>query len=384
MKRANESDIQNDLKKKIVLLTGPRQSGKTFLSRQLCDRYDYFSYDLPQDRLKLMRLEWERSSELLIFDELHKMKKWKQWLKGVYDTQGIPPKILVTGSARLDIARKMGDSLAGRFFQHRLYPLDLKELKLVGFNNEVTLERLFICSGFPEPFLENNQTYYRKWQKSHLDLILRQDLLDFQQVKDIVAIETLIALLRQRVGATISYANLARDLGVDPTTVKRWLALLENLYVIFQVPPYSKKLSRLIRKESKYYFYDVALPESDNGTKLENVVAGALLKELHHLEDQLGLRTHLHFLRTKDGHEMDFLVLIEGKPILAVEVKWADKPPPKSVAYFQKHFPGLPFIQLVQELNRPYSTPTGLSVIKADTWLQTLDLLSYHTRVLAV
>ena len=209
-------------------------------------------------------------------------------------------------------------------------------------------------------------------------------MLEFQQVKDIVAIETLIALLRQRVGSTISYVNLARDLGVDPTTVKRWLMLLENLYVIFQVSPYSKRLSRVIRKEPKYYFYDVVLPESDHGAKLENLVACSLLKELHRLEDREGVRTQLHFLRTKDGHELDFLIVVDNKPLLGIEVKWADNSPQKSATYFLRRMPGLPIVQLVHLLDRPYQTPTGVSVVKAQTWLQSLDLETYHTRVLAV
>jgi len=245
MDRYIKKFVKPDLNKKIVLLTGARQCGKTTLAKQLYSQYDYLNYDSAEDRLAMKKKSWDRQKPLIIFDELHKKKEWKRWLKGIYDTEGIPPEILVTGSAKLNIYKKVGDSLAGRYFQYRLHPLDLKEIYQVSQEDgEKIFNRLYHCSGFPEPFLQDNETYYKRWRRTHLDIILRQDLIDLYAVRDIQAIETLVLLLKDRVGSSVSYANLARELERDANTIKRWLLLLENLYIIFRVMPYHKKISR--------------------------------------------------------------------------------------------------------------------------------------------
>src|SRR5205085_9672641 len=161
MKRYLQSYIEQDLPAKIVLLTGPRQCGKTTIAKQLYSSFDNFNYDSAENRLALKKQSWDRQKKLIIFDELHKMNGWKRWLKGIYDTEGIPPEILVTGSSRLDIRKKMGDSLAGRYFQFRLHPLDLKEaVQYIGGNVNQLFDQLWECSGFPEPFLKASETYY--------------------------------------------------------------------------------------------------------------------------------------------------------------------------------------------------------------------------------
>src|SRR3990167_10259264 len=188
--------ILKDLEKKIVFVMGPRQVGKTTLSKSLFPNDDdYLNYDRAEHRLALKENTWDRKKELIIFDELHKMSKWKQWLKGIYDTEGVRPRLLVTGSAKLNTYKKVGDSLAGRYFQFRLYPLDVKEA-LSLYSAEEAFNRIWHCSGFPEPFLSNDKIFYDRWKRSHLDIILRQDLLDLESVKDIMAIETLIELLK--------------------------------------------------------------------------------------------------------------------------------------------------------------------------------------------
>src|SRR5450759_3309580 len=252
MERSLTPFIKNDLPQKIVLLTGPRQSGKTTLSQMLVQNYDYFSYDLAEHRVALMEKSWRRDCELVVFDELHKMKNWKSWLKGIYDTKGLRPSMLVMGSARLDTARKVGDSLAGRFFQYRLHPLDIKEVKTV-LAPEAAFDRLMQFGGFPEPFLKGEAIFYNRWKKSHHDIILRQDLRDLESVRSIADMETLIELMRRRVGSPVSHNSLAGDLQRDPKTIKRWLELLENMYVLFRVTPYHKNIARSLLKEPKYY-----------------------------------------------------------------------------------------------------------------------------------
>lgn len=322
MKRYLTKYIQEDLDKKVILLTGPRQTGKTTLSKILKNNFDYFNFDNLDDRLSLQKKSWDRSKELVIFDELHKLKNWKSWLKGIYDTEGMPPSILVTGSARLDTYRKVGDSMAGRFFQFRMHPLDLKEINtfLTPENLEDELDKLLILGGFPEPFLNGTIRFYNRWKKSHLDIILKQDLIDLENVQQIVQIETLIQLLKSRVGSPVSYSSLSRDIQCSDKTIKRWLTILENMYVIFKVPPFHKNIARAIQKTPKFYFYDTGQVIGDSGIKLENTVACALQKEIHFREDCFGETKKLYYLRNKDGKEVDFCTTMDDNPSLMVGI----------------------------------------------------------------
>jgi uncharacterized protein len=374
MDRSLNPYIANDLSRKIVLLTGPRQSGKTTLARMLVKDFDYFNYDLAEHRVALMKKSWRRDCALLIFDELHKMKNWKSWLKGIYDARGPAPPMMVTGSARLDTARKMGDSLAGRFFQYRLHPLDLKEIKALMAPVEA-LDRLMRFGGFPEPFLEGEEIFYNRWKKSHHDIILRQDILDLENVRSIAYLETLIELMRSRVGSPVSYNSLAGDLQRDPKTIKRWLELLERMYVIFRVTPYHKNIARSLLKEPKYYFYDTGQVSGDAGKKLENVVACALLKELHFLEDTLGRSCTLNYLRDKEGREIDFLIMIDNRPVLMIEVKWAEESLSRNFAVFSKYLPHTPGVQLVGKIEREKSFESGVRIMDAARWLTDLVIL---------
>jgi uncharacterized protein len=376
MQRYIKKYIQTDLDKKIVLITGARQCGKTTLAKQLFDQYDYFNYDSAEDRLALQRKSWDRKKPLIIFDELHKMKHWKRWLKGLFDTEGIPPELLVTGSAKLNTYKKVGDSLAGRYFQYRLHPLDLKEAyHFWKQDGEDIFDRLYHCSGFPEPFLHDNEQYYKRWRRSHLDIILRQDLIDLHAVHDIKAIETLVLLLKTRVGSGVSYANLARELERDANTIKRWLLLLENLYIIFRITPYYKKIARSLLKEPKFYFYDIAQVEGDKGARLENLLACALLKELNFIEDTTGESTRLHYLRTKDGKEIDFLITIANKPTHMIEAKWSDAAPASAFSHFKSFLPSIQQIQLVKDLSRETMYPNGVEIRKLIPWLIHLNLV---------
>jgi len=374
MKRSLLPNIRKDLEQKIILLSGPRQSGKTTLSKMITDSFDYFNYDYPEHRADLLEMSWDRQKDLVIFDELHKLPKWKSWIKGVYDVEGIPPRYLVTGSANLSTAGKAGDSLAGRHFLYRLHPFDLKEVS-TEIAPEDALERVLRVGGFPEPFLQNDDTFYRRWKRSHTDTILRQDLLDLESVTDIMSIETLIELLRRRVGSTVSYSSLARDLSRDPKTVKQWIQHLETLYVLFPVRPYSHKISRSLRKEPKYYLFDTAQVSSGEGAQIENLVACALLKELHRIEDTQGYSTALHFLRTKEGKEVDFAVVIEEDVRYLIEVKTGDSSPHKPLEHFGSLFPNAVKLQLVKNLTKEKTYPKGIQIRRVSDWLAQLQLV---------
>jgi uncharacterized protein len=373
MNRTLKSLIIKDLPSKIVLLTGPRQCGKTTLAKVLYPSFDYFNYDSADDRLALQQKAWDRSKPLVIFDELHKMKEWKRWLKGIFDTEGLPPQLLVTGSAKLDTYRKIGDSLAGRYFQYRLHPLDFKEIKEFMPTAKTELfEQFWYCSGFPEPFLNGTSRFYKRWQSTHLEIMLRQDLLDISAIRDIKGLETLVTLLKTRVGSTVSYANLARYVERDPNTIKRWLQILENLYIIYPVTPYHQNIARALLKEPKYYFYDHA-QVADPGARLENIVANALLKELQFIQDTQGADIALHFIRTKEGQELDFLVCIEHKAEYLIEVKSSDDQPAAGFKHFKDYFPKAKLLQLVRNLKREKTFPGGVEVRDLVNWLGNLS-----------
>ena len=373
IKRYLTENIQEELSKKIILLSGPRQVGKTFLSKGLSTSYDYLNYDNFEDRILLLKKQWDRKKSLLILDEVHKMTKWKVWLKGIYDKEGLNPSILVTGSARMDNMKKVGDSLAGRHFQYRMHPFDLKELKNY-YDVQEIYKRLMTVSGFPEPFIEAKESFYNKWKKSHLDLILRQDLIDLESVREIASIETLVLLLQERVGSPLSYNSLSRDLHRDPKTIQRWIQILENLFVIFRLQTFHKKIARSVLKEPKIYFYDICRLETDEGIKFENLVALALKKEVDYLTDAVGMDATFNTLRVKGGKEVDFLIQRKGRKSLMIEVKLSEDIPSRQFQIFDKYFPNAHKIQIVRHLSREKTTDTGIEVREALMWLANLNL----------
>lgn len=368
------SQVLKDLSKKIVIIAGPRQCGKTTLAKALTKSFDYLNYDNLDDRAQIIARQWDRKKSLIIFDELHKMPKWKSWLKGIYDKEKTTPALLVTGSARLNAFKKVGDSLAGRHFYFRLHPFDMKELfsAKTGLNEEEIFNRLMTVGGYPEPFLSGDEKEYKRWRQGHLDLILRQDLLDFEQVKDVRSIELLVQILRSKVGSGISANALATDLQKDPKTIQRWLGILEDLFIIFRVNPYSKDIARSVKKEPKYYFYDTGFVTGDNSQKLENLVACSLLKECHFLTDVEGRPYNLHLLKVKGGREIDFVLVPDNttEQVLQIEVKWADPEVSKNFKLFVGTFKNVKKIQLVQDLKREFTTAEGVEVRKASTWLK--------------
>ncbi len=367
MKRYLEKYIKHDIKSKIVIISGPRQVGKTTLAKMIENDYEYLNYDFPEHRLIIHRRSWNRKKKMIIFDEIHKMKEWKNFLKGIYDVEGLQNKIIVTGSFRLRRLKKQGDSLAGRFFEFRLFPVDIFETK-----NENDFEKLLKVSGFPEPFLKNKENFYKRWRRSHYDIILRKDLLETEKVSDIPSIELLSEILREKVGSLISYSNLSGDLEKSPTTVKRWLEILENLYLIFKITPYHRNIARSILKAPKYYFFDTAIVKGGMGAKVENMVALSLYKYLAFLEDTKGYETSLHFLRNKEKKEMDFYVKVEENEYL-IEVKAKDNKKSKNFEIFKKYFPNAKSIQLVLELRNEEIYPDGTEIRDLKKWLKNID-----------
>ncbi len=374
MRRNQQEYIQRDLEsKKVVFIVGPRQVGKTWLAKEIAKNYNgavYLNYDDSEHREIMKDRGWLPTAPLVVFDELQKMNGWKNYLKGVYDTKPDNMRIMVTGSARLDAERAMGDSLAGRFFLHRLLPFTLRDLEGTPYARES--DRLFMRGGFPEPFLAESEEDALRWRTLYSDALLRQDVLDFASVEHVASMRQVFDLLRHRVGSTISYSALARDIGISPMTVKRYMSVFEALYMIFLVRPYAHKISRAILKEPKIYFFDHALVQNGDGAKFENMVAVALLERMLKREDTTGIRGRLAFLKTKEAKEVDFAEVNADNGLeRLIEAKISDGTPGASLRYFAGKY-AVPSVQVVQHLRNERAYDNLITVRSAALFLREL------------
>ncbi len=358
MKRYCEPHIYQDITKKMVFIGGPRQVGKTTLSKALChDQFAkgiYLNWDNDEDRRAILKKQWLADSPLIIFDELHKYPRWKQWIKGVYDTKPSHQTYLVTGSARLDVYRRGGDSLMGRYHYWRLHPLTIDELP-PNISKQEGYERLLTLGGFPEPFLSNDEREARRWRRERFDRILREDIRDLGSVRNVQLLALFVDALRERVGGMITISNLAEDLQVSPKTVKHWLSVIEKMYLAFPIYPLVRNIPRAIQKPPKVYFYDNGDVIGAIGARLENFVANTLLKRLHFIEDYYGYRCQLHYIRDKDGREVDFVTKINNEVIDLIEVKQSDTTISTSLKYYADKLKPKRVVQLVGELKKSFN-----------------------------
>jgi predicted AAA+ superfamily ATPase len=369
--------VRKDLPEKMVFVGGPRQVGKTRFALAQLDRGDerhpaYMNWDYAQDREAIMRGQLPPGQELVIFDEIHKYARWRNLLKGLYDKNKSAVSFLVTGSARLDYYRKGGDSLQGRYHYYRLHPLSLMEMDSRPGGSH--LKQLLRYGGFPEPLLKADSRFHRRWMREHRARVVREDLRDLEQVREVSMIELMLEHLPSCVGSPLSINSLSNKLQVAHATAEHWLAILERLYVCFRIAPFGSKKIRAVRKERKLYFWDWSCIE-DPGTRFENLVASQLLKYCHYVEDTEGYNMQLRFIRDTDRREVDFVVLRDNSPLFAVECKSGEQGPSPACRYFRqrtavpkfyqvhmgnKDFDDadgalrvLPFVRLCKELGMP-------------------------------
>lgn len=352
---------------KIVLLSGPRQCGKTTLARMLGDKRKIGVYR-NWDQLEFRRIWASNPSSiipasdpgevpLVVLDEIHKERRWKRNLKGIYDTLTNPCDLLVTGSARLNVYVKGSDSLLGRHIGFRLHPFSIRELEEAtvlppdamlehlinrarseGKLAQERLALLMVHGPFPEPLFAQNDRKTRLWRRNREQLIVREDLRDLSRIPELGRVEMATALLPERVGSLFSLASLARDLETSIPTVKRWMNYLKELYYVFEVKPYSRGIWRSLRREGKVYLWDYA-GIKDEAARFENLVACHLLKTCHYWTDTGEGVFELCFLRDKEKREVDFLIVRDGRPWLPIEVKLTEQHPSPSFAVFGPALP---------------------------------------------
>jgi uncharacterized protein len=350
--------VIKDLQKKMVFMGGPRQVGKTTLAKSLLELPDfhigqYFNWDLDEDRLAIINKQWNSESSLLVFDELHKYPRWKQWIKGVYDTRPDNQNYMVTGSARLDVYRRGGDSLMGRYHYWRLHPFTIDEFPET-LSVKDAYERLIMVGGFPEPFIENDLREARRWRRDRFDRIIREDIRDLELIRNIELLRFLVDALRERVSGHITLSSLAEDLQVSSKTIKHWISIIEKMYIAFTIYPLTKNVPRAIQKPIKVYFYDNADVAEKDGLRLENLVATTLLKRLHFIEDYYGYRCSLHYIRDKESREVDFVTVIDNKIDELIEVKHSDTDISSALKYYAEKLNPRKALQLVGTIKNPY------------------------------
>lgn len=394
--------------RQMVLLAGPRQVGKTTLARQLlhdvgCDAL-YFNWDIEQHRRAIVKdpsgffrtgaasdaLARERPR--IVLDEIHKYPRWKRFLKGFFDEHAGALQILVTGSGRLDVYQRGGDSLFGRYDLYHLHPFTVGERLASGAQAvpepsawlaEVlrgpgsagqrraateALASIERFSGFPEPLHAGSEARLRKWQRAHRELVVRQDLRDLTRIRELGLIESLLLLLPERIASPLSVHALATELGVAFNTVRGWLDALARLYFLFEIRPWAGKLARTLRRETKTYLFDpTEVPEP--GPRFENVVALHLYKLCDFWTDQGLGDFDLHYVRDKEKREVDFLIVEGRRPWLLIETKLSDDAVAPSLRYFHERLkPTRGSMQLVRNLDAPRTSGmSDVHVIPA-TW----------------
>jgi hypothetical protein len=380
--------IANDLTEKMVFLCGPRQVGKTTLARDIgaarYESFEYLNWDNRDHRKNIMGGRFSATAGLHIFDELHKYKQWKNHIKGIFDTKPDNFHILVTGSARLDVYRRGGDSLMGRYHSYRLHPFSVAEALEVTNHIEpgqqlhvspstaarTAFEQLMTFGGFPEPFIRNDARTLRRWHNQRIERLVRDDIRDTENIRDLSALQLLIELLPARVGSLLSLNALREDLSVAHKTITQWMEILERFYYHFRIYPYASSKIRSLRKEPKLYLWDWS-EVPDYAARLENIVASHLLKLCHFLYDAHGYKADLHFLRDVDGREVDFLVSLDGAPWMAIEVKASGSSVSKHLHYFRSRL-SVPYCyQVVGEKKIDIMTD-GIRVTSAENLLGAL------------
>jgi predicted AAA+ superfamily ATPase len=370
---------------KMAFLSGPRQVGKSTIARQLLQTVaNEFSWD-DED----FRKAWTKSPSNaietrgdgpILLDEIHKDPRWKQKIKGLYDKSRTEIPIIVTGSARLDLFRKGGDSLLGRYLPYRVHPFSVGESASPISPDEILtrsktifpLTDILQLGTFPEPLLGGSEARAKRWSRLRRERLIAEDVRDLRNIADLRQLQLLVEILPDRVGSLLSINNLRQDLAVAHDTVKAWIETLAGVYLCFRIRPWSKKISRAIRAEPKLYFYDL-LAVPIGGPRMENLVALHLLKACDFWTDSAQGEFALHFIRNRDGQEVDFLVSRDGKPWMLVEVKSNNEVPSRALIKFAAALGTEINLQLVTKKGvRRTHRDHHLTVISAETFLSGL------------
>ena len=367
MKRSLDSSLKELAAEKFVLLSGPRQVGKTTLAKDWLSHFKglYLNWDIPPDREKILEIfKSPLPTAHLVLDEIHKYARWKTWLKGLFDKESSRLQVVVTGSAKLDLFQRKGDSLLGRYNLLRLHPFTLGELthqqlvpppsSLKNWLHPGTHQaspklwrQLAERSGFPEPFLRNDAAHYRRWSMRRRQLLIQEDIATLTDIRHLSLMEHLSLLLPERAGSILSLNSLREELSVAHDTISAWMEALERVYYCFLLKPFSSKTARSLRKERKLYLWDWSSLKNP-AARFENMVASHFLKATH-LWTDLGLgEFELFYWRDREKREVDFVVTLDKSPVVFIECKSTDTQPSPSLLRLGEKYSPMPMIQLVE------------------------------------
>lgn len=387
---------------KMAFVSGPRQVGKTTLARSIRKDFPqsiYFNWDIISDQKRLLKEPYFFENEnrnpkepfLVALDEIDKYARWKNYLKGAYDKFNEDFRFLVTGSGRLDLFKKGGDSLLGRYLSAPLYPLSVGEISgrlpsweefkaklsdppTIPSSTMEAYRSLFEFSGFPEPLARADAGFYNMWFHERKSLLIREDIRSAAVVREISLLEMLSHLIPERIGAPLSINSLKEDVGIAFETARDWLLLLEHFFYMFRIPPFAGSLARSLRKESKVYLYDwVEAPQE--GFRFENMVAVHLYKAVQIWRAMGAGDISLYYVRDQEKREADFLITEKGRPVCLMECKNSDMECSPALKHYQKKLKVQTAVQLIHQSGfcRKTSHEGGTQwVISADRWLDLL------------
>lgn len=365
-KRYLQDQIKKDLKSKMVFVSGPRQVGKTTVAQSvLTDDTSYLNWDIPAHREAILKRELPLA-DLWCFDEIHKYSSWRDFLKGLYDEFQDVHEILVTGSARLDMLRKSGDSLQGRYHHLRLHPLSVKEL---GLSRQEEFLELLALGGFPEPYFSKSAVESKRWSLNYRSLLVNYESPAIESISDLSKLELLSLRLPELVGSPLSLNALRQDLQVAHKTIDRWIGVLENVYMLFRLSPFGSPLIRAVKKEQKHYHFDWSLVP-DMSARFENLVASHLLKWVHYQRDVFGEPLELRYFRDTDKREVDFCITNNFEPQMFVECKWKDSSTSPHLHYLQKKFPSAKYFQVSATGKKQFENQKKIIHLPAINFLQ--------------
>ncbi|MDN3506533.1 MAG: ATP-binding protein [Simkaniaceae bacterium] len=401
MKRMYEELVLKHLSelRQMAFLMGPRQVGKTTIGLDTAGnwaKHFYFNWDNPAERLLFIEgpeaiaaqanlHELADEIPVLIFDEIHKFGKWKTFLKGFFDKYEKKTKLIVTGSARLNVYKKGGDSLMGRYFYYRIHPLSVAEI--VSPNviddeirssptpiSDADWEALLEFGGFPEPFVQRSKSFSKRLQTMRKDQLFHEDIRDGTRIQEIAQMEILAEILQGQAAQSLNYQSLAKKVRVSVDTIRRWIEVLKSFYFCYSIQPWSKNIARSLLKEPKLYLWDWSLVENVE-QRNENLIASHLLKAVHLWTDRGMGDFGLYYIRTKEQKEVDFVVTKDGNPWFLVEVKSTKNGLSKELFRFQKETGAAHAFQVTIDLpyvNKNCFEETNPIIVPARTFLSQL------------